>query len=351
MAGWACVCRLGGLGDNLIAASVLAPLKRLGYLVEVITSESFHVVYLNNPNVDKLSVKGEKDIPNGPGEWTKWFIARSHEYMGGLWNLSHSVEKQHALFETDTNFWWPQDYRRKLCKGSYLETAWDIVGLPQPYQFGAPLFYPTEEEVERAKKTREQIGGRYLAWIIGGSRVDKVYPYSPQVICRVIKELKIPVVLFGIGGKQFEMAQSVMEDVKRAHSGTGGLHLALSPDNSDPGGHQHWSTRRSLTQVLLSDLVVSPDTGLAWATAMEPMPKIVMVSHASDENITKHWVNTTTLHADTDNVPCWPCHRLHNTLDTCVPFKEEGKETQVASCMADISAERLMTNIERLWKQ
>jgi len=72
-----------------------------------------------------------------------------------------------------------------------------------------------------------------------------------------------------------------------------------------------------------------------------------MVSHASAENITRHWINTTTLHADPDNVPCWPCHRLHNSIDTCVPFKPG---TEVAACMADISVETLMDNIQRLWK-
>lgn len=342
MQGWACVCRLGGLGDNLIAASVLAPLKRLGYLVEVVTSESFHTVYLNNPNVDKLSVKTEKDIPGGP-EWVKWFVARSHEYMGGLWNLSHSVEKRHALFETDTDFWWPQDYRRKLCGGSYLETAWDIVGLPKPYSFGKPLFFPTDEETQRALKTKQEIGGKYLSWIIGGSRIDKVYPYAAHAICRVIKELNLPVMMLGVGGKQFEMATAVMTEVERTNSTTDGLHLALSPEGSDQGGHQHWSSRRSMTQVLASDIVVSPDTGLAWAAAMEPMPKIIMVSHASEENITKHWINTTTLHADPDTVPCWPCHRLHNTIDTCVPNKDGG----AAACISDISVQTLIESISR----
>jgi hypothetical protein len=346
MNGWACICRLGGLGDNIIAASVLAPLKRLGYMVEVITSESFACVYLNNPSVDKLSIKGDADIPKG-AEWTKWFVARSHEYMGGLWNLSHSCEKRHALFETDTDFWWPQDYRRKLCGGSYLETVWDIVGLPHPYAYSSPLFFPTEEEEARAVKTKEQIGGRYLAWVLGGSRVDKVWPYTTHAICRIIKELDIPVVMLGVGGKQFAQAEAIQEEVRRSNSTDKDLHLALSPDNSDPGGYQHWSTRRSLTQAIMAELVVSPDTGMAWGVAMEPMPKIVMVSHASAENITKHWRNTTTLHADPDEVPCWPCHRLHNSIDTCVPFMP-GRE--IAACMANISVEQLMENIRRLWK-
>jgi ADP-heptose:LPS heptosyltransferase len=345
--GWACVCRLGGLGDNLVAASVLAPLKRLGYMVEMLTSESFACIFQNNPSVDKLSIKRDEDIPKG-AEWVKWFVARGHEYMGGLWNLSHSMEKQHALFETDTNFWWPQDFRRKLCAGSYLETVWDIVGLPTPYEFGQPLFFPTDEEREIAQKTKAKIGKRYLAWVLSGSRVDKVYPYTAQTICRIIKELNIPVVMFGVGGRQFEMAKTVEEDVRRTNSSTEGLHLALSPENSDPGGHQHWSVRRSLSQAIAADLVITPDTGMAWAVAMEAMPKIVLISHASAENITKHWRNTTTLHADPDNVPCWPCHRLHNTMATCTPFLPG---TEVAACMADISVERIMGHIERLWEQ
>ena len=351
---WACVCRLGGLGDNLVAASVLAPLKRLGYMVEVLTSESFACVFQHNPHVDKLSVKRDEDIPKGP-EWVKWFVARGHEYMGGLWNLSHSMEKRHALFETDTDFWWPADYRRKMCGGSYLETVWDIVGLPSPYRFGDPLFYPSDEEMARAQKVKDKIGGRYIAWALTGSRPDKVWPYGGMAIARIIKEKNIPVVLVGVGDQQFAMAQAIQSDVANTNSSDDGLHLALSPSAgqaspdgriASKGGTMDWPTRRSLAQVLAADLVISPDTGIAWAAAMEPMPKIVMVSHASEENITKHWRNTVTLHADPDRVPCWPCHRLHNGMHTCTPSRQN---PNAALCMEDITVEALMAEVERAW--
>jgi len=338
---WACICRLGGIGDNLVASSPMRPLKRLGYMTEMITSEMASSVLRNNPFIDKLSVKGKDDIPGGD-EWQKWFARRSSEYDLFV-NLSNSMETRHALHRTLTAFWWPQDYRRKLCAGSYLETAHDIVGVA--HEFG-PLFFPTDEERERARKTkRENIGPRCLAWVISGSRPDKIYPYSAAAICRIIKELDLPVVMVGVGGKQFEMAKLVLEDVKRTNSSEKGLHLALSPEGSDPGGHQHWSTRRSISQVLASDIVVTPDTGLGWACAMEPMPKIALMSHASDENITKHWVNTETLHADPNNVPCWPCHRLHDDMTTCTPAKDGGA---AAACMADIPVETIVQTVERL---
>jgi ADP-heptose:LPS heptosyltransferase len=340
---WACVCRLGGIGDNLIAASVLRPLKRLGYMTEMMTSEAASTVFLNNPFIDKLSVKRDGEIPGGE-DWQKWFATRANEY-DLLVNLSNSCETRHALHKNTTPFWWPQEYRRKLCAGSYLETAHDIVGVA--HEFG-PLFFPTEEEKTRAARTRdEQIGGRYLVWVLSGSRLDKLYPYTTHAICRIIKELNIPVVMVGVGGKQFQYAKVTAEEVKRANSTDKGLHLALSPDDADPGGHQHWSMRRSLSQVLTADLVVTPDTGVAWAAAMEPMAKIVMVSHASPENITKHWVNTVTLHADHNNVPCWPCHRLHDDASTCV----ESKDVKAAACMADIKVETILQNVEKLWKK
>lgn len=333
--GWAGIARLGGIGDNLIASIVLRPLKRLGYMTDMITSETAGCVFQNNPYVDKLSIKKDGDIPGGE-DWHKWFASRSNEYELFV-NLSNSCETRHALHKGNTAFWWPVEYRRKLCAGSYLETACDIVGVP--FEAG-PLFFPTDEERERAIRTRnEQIGGPYITWVLSGSRVDKIYPYMAFAITRIIKELGISVVMVGVGGKQFEYAKTIQETVARTNSTDRGLHLALSPDSSDPGGHQHWSIRRSLTQAMLSDLVITPDTGVAWAVAMENLPKIMLVSHASEENITKNWVNTTTLHADQNRVPCWPCHRLHDDVSTCVQHSDG---IGAAACMGDISVETVL---------
>ena len=334
---------------------MLRPIKRLGYSIEVITSEMAGAVYLNNPFVDKLSIKRDGDLPGGDiKNWYAWFESRSREY-DLFAHLSHTCEGRHALNVNQTAFWWPQDYRRKLCAGSYLETVHDVAGVA--YEFG-PLYFPSEEESERAAATKAKIGDNYVAWVISGSRVDKVYPYAAMAIGRIIKELGTPVVMVGAGGKQFEMAKQIMEHVRRQNSTTGrlgmeidglpavdGLYLALSPDGADPGGEKHWSLRRSLAQTLAADLVISPDTGFAWAAAFEPMPKIVTLSHASAENITKHWVNTTTLHADPVKVPCWPCHRLHDGIETCVPNKDGGN---AAACISDITVETIVSEADRL---
>jgi ADP-heptose:LPS heptosyltransferase len=332
--GWACVCRMGGLGDNLVAASVCRPLKQLGYSVEMIsTVKDTSSIFRNNPFIDKLSLKSDGDIPGGDG-WQEWFQKRAGEYEI-FGNLSHSMEHHHAFFKGQTEFWWPQEFRRKIAKGSYLETAHDIFGVP--YSFG-PLFFPTEEEVTNAKRVHQDtLGGvPFLAWVISGSRIDKIYPYTAQAVARIITELDIPVVLFGVGDKQAEMALSVKDHVGR-QNGTRDKFFMFVQDHHPV--EKRWPLRTALSMLLQASCVVTPDTGSAWAVAFEKMPKIMLSSHASAENITKHWINTVTLTPDPYRVPCWPCHRLHDTEATCVPNKDLGN---AAACISDYSVQRIL---------
>jgi hypothetical protein len=179
--------------------------------------------------------------------------------------------------------------------------------------------------------------------VLSGTRVDKVYPYATYAIPRIIKEIGAPVLVMG-GAHDIEhsMALAIKDSVTLTNGTRDGLHLAIPAS----GGEKCWPLRSSLSLALTADLVVTPDTGTAWAVAFEPMPKIVMVSHASVENITKWWVNTTTLHANADRVPCWPCHRLHDDKSTCV----QNKEGNGAACISDISVEDLVCAVAKAWK-
>jgi ADP-heptose:LPS heptosyltransferase len=247
---------------------------------------------------------------------------------------------RHALFPTQTQFWLPVEYRRKICAGNYLETVHDIAAVP--YDFG-PLFFPTEEEHERAIAKKAMMGERVLGWVISGSRIDKIYPETALAIARIIRELGMPVMVIGASTeKELQMAKTIEEVVQLQNGSKKHLHEAITLNYGDPGGEGHWGLRRSISQLLTCDIIVSPDTGLSWATAFEPMPKIMMISHASPENITKHWPRTITLHADQDRVPCNPCHRLHPDQSTCTP----NASNTGPACMSDISVECLLTAIK-----
>lgn len=357
---WAAVARFGGVGDNLIAAAVLSGLTRQGNHVEVITNEHYGCVFENNPFVEKLSICKDGDQPPGGDKpWQAWFAKRAHEYTGGLYHLSHTVECTLAFFEGQTQFWWRPEMRRMIAHKSYLEMAADVCG--SGYDF-PPLFYPTGLELKKAAETKLKMGPKVVGWVLCGSRFDKVYPYAGFAIARIIKETGAHVMMLGSGkGKEYELAKVIQHDVEKQNGSLDGLHLAMTLEASEErpadegfvnkGGKMFadWPVRRSLTQLCLCDTVISPDTGPAWAVAMQPMPKIMLLSHASAENITKHWVNTVTLTANPSRVPCWPCHRLHDTPDTCVIAKDKAG----VACISDISVETIVqyTKEALQWKR
>jgi hypothetical protein len=74
------------------------------------------------------------------------------------------------------------------------------------------------------------------------------------------------------------------------------------------------------------------------------VPKILLHSHASVENIAKHWINTVSLHADPVRVDCWPCHRLHDDKSTCrMNALDNG-----AACISDIPPADIVAAVKRL---
>lgn len=344
--GWACVVRLGGIGDNLIAASPLKLLKRQGYKVEVISQEPQAVVFENNPYIDKLTVKSQRELPqNDPTAWQKYWWSRSCEYAKFV-NLSHSVEVLMAHFQNSTSFWWPAEFRRKMCRHSYLEAAHDVVGVE--HEFG-PLFFPTHDEVNDIAdfKHRNHLNDKPLiAWVVSGTRIDKLYPYSGLVIARLLSELDCNVIMLAAPSParpDAAISESIMEHVKLTNSSTKGLYEARHVE-----GVHDWPIRRMLTLTRFCDLVIGPDTGPMWSVAMENVSKILLHSHASAGNITKHWVNTLSLHPDQRKVPCWPCHLLHDTNETCHEAQIQAGlrpslEDKGAACISSISVDMLVT--------
>lgn len=325
---WSCIARYGGCGDNIVASSVLAPLRKKYGHVEMITQRPYHVVFENNPFIDKLSVYDQGAISTDPLVWKSWHDVRAKEYAFFA-NLSHSMETLRAFLPAQTQFSWPAEWRRKFAGQSYIETVADICGVP--YEDCIPRFYPTDEEQQKADETILKITNKekpIIGWVLSGTRVDKVYPASSITIARMIMELDCHVLLFGGPGRDFEMAKQIQEHILRQNGTLDGLHSAC--DEKSEG--QAWPIRRILTTLAKCDAVVSPDTGPAWSVAHEDVPKIITLSHASPENITKGWRNTVTLFAS-EKVKCWPCHQLHDSLATCTP-DATGK---AAACISSIT--------------
>lgn len=340
---WACVARMGGWGDNLMTSSVLPGLKARYGKLEVISRAPCHEVFLNNPYIDKLTVWPADELVSDPNEWAKAMARRLAEYDFGV-HLSHSCETKLCFFEAQTEFHWPDHMRRKMADQSYLGYIHDICDLPHDF---APNFFPTEAEKLGAQNVIRQIQSKrstpVVAWCLSGSRIDKAYPGAAAAIARFLED-GLNVIMIGAPGKEFLMAkeierQLIQQTGKDERGSSPGLYLAMSDNAEKP----NWPTRRAFSLLHACDAVVTPDTGPAWAVAMRPMPKVVLVSHASPKNITTGWINTVTLHADPIRVPCSPCHRLQDRWFTC----NKAKDVDAALCMADISVNSIVSAVRQ----
>jgi ADP-heptose:LPS heptosyltransferase len=205
---WCLLARLGGIGDNLIASSVL-PLLAETHHVEVMAQRPQHVIFEGNPYISKLTVRAPGDLPADGNHWQAWFAHRGREY-DKWFNLSHSCEGMLALLPGQTQFNWPAAWRRKYCGVNYLEFVHDIVGVRHEFN---PRFYPTDEEQDRAAKTLAHVRGaggyRHVVGIVlAGSRLDKMWPYLPLLVAKLVRELRVAVVMFG-GDSEAKIAKRV----------------------------------------------------------------------------------------------------------------------------------------------
>jgi len=334
---WCGVFRSGSIGDSIIASSPVALLAKK-YNVELIVDHPYGSIWTHNPHVTKLTELPKGHVPPDP-EWQKWMARRANEYAA-FYNLSHSCEALIALSPNMSWFYWPASMRRKICDHNYLEVAHDVCEVPHDFTIG-PRFYPSDEEVADAKRVKATVGERVIGVVLSGSRQDKVWPWMPNMIAKVLREYRVPIILFGGPGKDVEIADRIKDQVELQNNTDEGLHCCISKDTREVT--VEWSMRRNLAQIAQCDLIISPDTGLAWSVAMLDMPKIMLLSHASPTNITKHWKNTITLHADQGRVPCWPCHQLHSEPETCV----KAEKADAAACITDIHDTVVLDHIRR----
>jgi len=329
----------------MIASSVLPALKNKYDRVEVLTSKPFGIVFENNPNIDKLTyIDTDKFPATGAEDWQNWFVQRAKEY-DAFHHLSHTCEMELAIFPGQGKFTIPPAARRRLCGKNYLEFVHDWCDLPY-----APIgarFYPTDAEAAVAQQDKVEkllngsgSGRPLIGYVCSGTRIDKRHPLAGIVLARLISEFGATVALFGGWQKDRVIAEEVESQVRKHNRNLDGLRTCVSLSEKE----DTWPLRRSLTQLQHCDLVITPDTGPGWAVSMTHIPKILMVSHASAENIGKYWVDTTVLEADRERVPCYPCHRLHSDFTTCTPnFENDGP-----ACVSDISVEAIV-RCAKLW--
>lgn len=320
------VVRYGAYGDLMQASSVLKALKEQGFHVTLYTSQPGVEVIENDPHIDEFYLQDKDQVPNQALAQFWQYHAKKYD----RWvNLSESVEGTLLTIRNRIVDEYAPSVRHALCDRNYLEHQHLVAQVPYEPTM---KFYPTEEEKKWAKEERAKYGPFCLVWSLGGSSVNKHWPWVDQALSGLLLDFpEVQVVL--VGGPDGVILEQGWEKTPRVHCRSG-----------------KWAIRRTLAFTQLADAVVGPETGVLNAVAMEEMPKVVFLSHSTIENLTRDWVNTHSLTSEKttckgrghNEAPA--CHQLHYNWDTCTEApalagtegQHQRKGMGVAQCQADI---------------
>ena len=329
----ACVVRYGGFGDMIQVASLFPGLKEQGYRVCVNVTERGEDILKSDPNVDELLVQKTDQVPNDKlTEYWKVmspcfdkFVQLSESIEGKLLLIGDrfdTIEDKTVFIKGDPRFEnLSKNEIHELCNKNYMEETHDLGGVP--YKF-YPKFYPTKSEIKWAKEVRRRIKTRnVILWSLSGSSVHKVYPWTDSVISRILLE-RNDVSFVTVGDDLCQLLEMGWEKEKKVITKSG-----------------KWSIRKTLAFLDVCNIIVGPETGVLNAASTLDCHKIVMLSHSSKENLSKHWTNTTTLEPEYYSNYCYPCHKMHWGFKTC----NRDEETGGAMCAANIKPESIVSDI------
>ena len=335
-----CVVRYGGFGDMIQAANILPALKRAGFTVYVMTTPKGREIIEHDPHVDHFLLQDTDQVPNG--ELSAYWAEQAKRFTKFV-NLSESVEGTLLTYPGRANHAWPDSVRRsELGSKNYLEWTAKLAEIDYTSE---TRFYPTDAERAAVERFMSRIrlwaanapaAGPVNApptfnimWTLSGSSVHKMYPHQDDVIANLLQAFPDATITLS-GDDLCRMLEAGWEDHPRVHCTSGKIGI-----------------RETLALAQAMDCVVGPETGVLNAVGFEPMGKVVLLSHSSPENLTKHWVNTHVMQPFTD---CHPCHRLHHDRTFCREHEISG----AAQCAWDIPPYSVFTAIAQVhgeWKQ
>lgn len=331
-----CVVRYGGFGDMIQAANILPALKRAGFTVYVMTTPKGRDIIEHDPHVDEFLLQDTDQVPND--ELSAYWAVQAKRFTKFV-NLSESIEGTLLAYPGRANHGWPDAVRRKEMGKNYLEWTAQLAEVDFACE---TRFYPTEAERAAAQRylTRIRLQAAKapaagpvnapptfnIMWTLAGSSVHKMYPHQDDVIANLLAAMPDATITL-VGDDLCRVLEAGWEDHPRVHCTSGRIGI-----------------RETLALALSMDCVVGPETGVLNAVGFEPMGKVVLLSHSSPENLTKHWNNTHVLQPFTE---CHPCHRLHHGRSFCPEHEASG----AALCAWEIPPYSVFSSIATIYSE
>jgi ADP-heptose:LPS heptosyltransferase len=329
----ACICRYGALGDMVLITPVIHRLAEDGYEVTMNITEYAAPLLDNNPYITNIVLQERDAIPNqdlGP-YWEEW----KGDYDKYI-NLSESIEGRLLKVENRKDFYTSQEWRSRTCgKQNYQDWTMELCGYPNVKGEKGELYF-SRNEILQVRKFREDMKGKFvILWGLNGSSHHKVYPLlAPVAIDFLERHPDAMMVLLGAAeAKRYEFE-----------------HPQVLPTAGK------WPLRQTLATIAMgSDLVVGPESMVVNIASCYDVPKIVFLSHSSPDNLTKYWTNCVALEPDREMAPCYPCHQLHYSLESCPQGGIINGETHTPiaegprCAMGAIKGERVLAEMDRVY--
>jgi ADP-heptose:LPS heptosyltransferase len=329
----ACIVRYGALGDMVMITPLIKQLAQDGYEVTMNITPYAAPIIENNPYVSNIVIQEREAIPNRDlgGYWGEW----AGDYERYI-NLSESIEGKLLKVEGRRDFHTSKAFRSAVAGNvNYYDWTMTLGGYPDLVGTRGELFF-TPTERKEARKLREELRGRFVVgWAVNGSSHHKIYPLTEPVLHEWLAE-HADATVFLLGGPEAQRYEFDHPQVVRT-CGT-------------------WPLRKTLGFIaMVADAMVGPESMAMNVAACYDVPKITFLSHSNRANLTKYWVGDYSLEPDVAVAPCWPCHQLHYTVESCPIAELRDGDRVVGSgpicAMGAISGDRVMGTLNTIYEK
>lgn len=305
----AAIVRPGAIGDAIWSSSLAKQFKEEGFEVTLYTGPVGEEVMRHDPNIDRIiTIRG--DLMEDDTEWCLYYLWEAKKYDRFV-NLIGTIESMLLPHPNELPYFWPQSVRHARMNRNYQEVMHEQAQLNPP-RFHQ-VFSPTQKEAAWALEQRRTLfGGKPLVVVSPtGSGAPKTWPHV-QRFMEIMAVHEVHTLVLG------EIRQEFDPPVGWGHILGKELNMRLA-----------------MTLALAADVVVGTESAIVNAVASAPMLKVVLLSHSTPENLTKHWVNT--MSVEPVGLGCYPCHRLHRGFEFCT----QDPVTKWAACQSKATAEAI----------
>jgi ADP-heptose:LPS heptosyltransferase len=310
-----CIIRYGAWGDAIMLSPVFKYYKADGYHVTLNCTQKCFDILNTNPHIDAFLLQEDNEIPLEKLN-EHWDTLR--KVYDRVVNFSGSIENTLLIAPNQAEWTLPKEELHKRCNKNYYDHTLEVAGYKKKKGEKGELYFTPKEE-KWAK--RLNLTGYTVVWCLSGSSIHKIYPYADTVIKAILDGIpEAHVILVGEPG-----AKGIIDPHPRLSDWCGRIDI-----------------RKSFLLTKYADLVISPETSVLVAAGCFDTPKIALLSHGSEENVSKYYENCVVVRQD---VKCSPCHKLHYKRNSCPVVKE----TDFPVCMGLLHPKKLLPPIEKFY--